>query len=54
MSQMFQYEEWSPSAPDKLQTVDDFIDSDFTLKKVIKTKWENHTACVSVVSVRYW
>ena len=29
MSQMFQYEVWSPSAPDKLYTVDDFIDGDF-------------------------
>lgn len=33
MSQIFQYEVWSPSAPDNLYAVDDFIDSDFYTKK---------------------
>ena len=33
MSQMFQYEVWSPSAPDKLYTVDDYIGGDFYNKK---------------------
>ena len=33
MSQMFQYEVWSPSAPDKLNTVDDLIDGGFYPKK---------------------
>ena len=30
---MFQREVWSPSAPDKLYAVDDFIDGDFCTKK---------------------
>ena len=33
MSQMFPYEVWLPFAPDKLFTVDDFIDGDFYTKK---------------------
>ena len=33
MSQMFQYEVWSPPAPDKLYAIDDFIDGDFNTKK---------------------
>ena len=33
MSQMFQYEVWSPFAPDTLYTVDDFIDGDFYNKE---------------------
>ena len=33
LSQMFQYEVWSPFVPEKLCTVDDFIDSDFHTKK---------------------
>ena len=33
MPQMFQYEVWSPSTPDMLFAVDDFIDGDFTLRK---------------------
>ena len=33
MSQIFQYEVWSPSAPNKLFTIDDFIDGDFYTKK---------------------
>ena len=39
MSQMFQYEVWSPSLPHELYTVDDFIDGDFTLGKV-KLNWK--------------
>ena len=33
MSQMFQYEAWSPFEPDILYTVDDFIDDDIYTKK---------------------
>ena len=43
---MFQYEVWSPSAPDKLYIVKDFIDGDFYTKKR-STKRGNLTACVS-------
>ena len=31
MPQISEYEEWSPSSPDKLYIVDGFIDGDFTL-----------------------
>ena len=33
MSQMFEYEVWSPSAPDTLYSVDNFIDGEFYAKK---------------------
>ena len=33
ISQMFKFEVWSPSMPDKLYTVDNFIDGDFTRRK---------------------
>ena len=46
MSQIFQYEIWSPSGPDKLYNIGDFIDGDFYIKKR-QTKWENLTAPVS-------
>ena len=33
MSRIFQYEAWFSFAPDKLYTVDDFVDGDFYTKK---------------------
>ena len=33
MSQMFQYEVWPPSAPNKMYTIDDFIGGGFYTKK---------------------
>ena len=46
MSPMFQYEVWSPSVPDKLYTVDNFIDGDFYITKRY-TKQEDLIACIS-------
>ena len=48
MSQMFQYDVWSPSMPDKLYTVDDLIDGVFYSKYR-----ENLTSCVSFIFVGY-
>ena len=48
MSLMLQYEVWSPSAQDKLYTVDETIDGDFLHKEMVNSKRKkNLTACVT-------
>ena len=54
MPQMFEYEVWSPSAPDKLYNIDGFSDGDFYTKKKLTEQGNLNCMCFFSCGVHRW
>ena len=54
MSQMFQCEVWSPSEPDTLYTVDDFIDGDLFAPRKVNYTRKSYCMCSYFCRVCRW